>query len=117
MEGEEELKVLFLTIILTILFNFLKIPIGVVMLVFGIIKGLRCQEHIKTFNADMKIIKFYKNDIFEATSLLIVFYFMYDGFQASSFQERFEIPLTVFIFFIAFFFLFRGLEDKLFDKS
>lgn len=111
------MKTLLVTSILSIITHLLSIPIGLVAFLLGVIKSSRCQGLKDTFNLDMKFNRFYKNDIYEFVSVIIIYAFMYDSFHPSIFVEPLDIPVTIIQILILFFLLFRGMEEKLFDKK
>ena len=111
------MKTLLTTSILVIITHLISFPTGVVLVIFGVLKGIKCNSHKKTFNIDMKLNRFYKNDIYEFASVIFIFAFMYDGFHPSAFEKPLDIPVAIIQICIVFLFLFRGMEEKLFDEK
>ncbi len=111
------MKTLLTTSILVIITHLISFPTGVVLVIMSFMKGLRCDGFKETFNRDMKLNRFYKNDIYEFVSVIFIFSFMYDGFHPSAFEQPLDIPAAIIQICIVFFLLFRGMEEKIFAKK
>ena len=111
------MKTLLTTSILVIITHLISFPTGVILVIMGFMKGLRCDGFKESFNVDMKFHRLYKNDLYEFISVMIIVAVMYDGFHPSSFVEPLDIPVTIIQILILFFLLFRGMEEKIFAKK
>lgn len=111
------MKILAITSVLVVLFHWIGFPVGLVLIILSTIKGSISNSFEKTFNIDMKLHRLYKNDLYELASVIIIFALMYDGFHPSSFEGPLDLPVTVILIFVAFFLLFRGMEEKMFFKE
>ena len=111
------MKTLVLTSALILITHLISFPTGVVMVIMGFLKGIKSSGLKETFNRDMKLNRFYKNDIYEFASVIFIFAFMYDGFHPSAFEQPLDIPAAIIQFCIIFFLLFRGMEEKIFAKK
>jgi len=111
------MKIIVVTSVLVVLFHWIGFPVGAVIVIIGTIKGLTSGNYKKTFNIDMKLNRLYKNDMYELASVIIIVAFMYDGFHPSAFEQPLDLPMTFIQIFVLFFLLFRGMEEKLFEKE
>ena len=111
------MKTLLTTFILVLITHLISFPTGVVLVIMSFLKGIKSSSFKKTFNRDMKLNRFYKNDLYEFASVIFIFAFMYDGFHPNAFEKPLDIPVAIIQICIVFLLLFRGMEEKLFSKK